>query len=153
MVIFMDFFTMGTIDARSDIDKSGIDGESKTATIRVSADYLDLLNSISKITGLSRQAFMSRLIEVYAVDAIAEYVCGYRDYFGNDDISVSGLLSDDVPEKDKENFEKFLKEVEQNLLFRKLSSRGINAIPNDDDEKKSYFELSRNNNLIFTHGV
>ena len=74
----MDFQDMGQLDANSEIEKGAIhSADVKGATVRLSNDFLELLNVVAGEVGLSRQAFMSKVIETYAPQAVADYLAGY----------------------------------------------------------------------------
>ena len=72
----MDFSDMGRVDAETEINKFSYEGSKDliTASIRLDANFLDMLSALSGTVGMARQPFMSRLIEVYAVDAIADCI-------------------------------------------------------------------------------
>ena len=78
-----------------------------------------MLSALSGTVGMARQPFMSRLIEVYAVDAIADYVCGYLGVFSNEDTDLAETLKrfypDNIDDKWKDDLELFFQLVEKKL--------------------------------------
>lgn len=136
----MDFSNMGSLDAQNEVKKSGIDtskGELKSATIRATAPFLDLLTHVAETMGMSRQAFMSKLIEQMASQAAAEYLAGYASYMRLDDIDGSMFL-EGANEVDNELLNHFIKQVEDNLFQMQLDSEGFNALPDDNELKAKY---------------
>lgn len=138
----MDFNSMGSLDAQNEVSKFGIDtstGELKPASIRTTAPYLELLAHVSEKMGVSRQSFMSKLIEQMASEAVADYLAGYASYMGIEDIDGSMFLEggDAV---DTELLNKFVAQVDNNLLRMRLNSEGVNALPSDHPLKVEYFE-------------
>lgn len=145
--ITMDFNTMGSSDAKSKIEKIGIDsskGEVKTATIRTTAPFLDLLTHISEKMGISRQAFMSKLIEQMAAEAVADYLSGYAEYINTNDIDAS-MFADAPDSVDKELLATFITQVENNLLRMRVNAEGVNALPDDNLLKIEYFQNALKN--------
>lgn len=133
---------MGSLDAQNEVKKSGIDtskGELKSATIRTTAPFLDLLTHVAEKMGMSRQSFMSKLIEQMASEAVADYIVGYASYMGMEDIDGSMFLegSDAV---DKELLNKFIGQVNDNLLRMRLGSEGVNALSDDNPLKAEYLK-------------
>lgn len=138
----MDFNTMGTFDAKSEVEKNGLGvlvGESKAATIRTTAPFLDLLTHVSEKMGISRQAFMSKLIEQLAAEAVADYLAGYAGYMQISDIDAS-IFADAPDNVDKELLAAFLEQVNHNLLLMRLNAAGIKALPDDNPLKEQYFQ-------------
>lgn len=138
----MDFNSMGSLDAQNKVAKFGIDtskGELKAATIRTTAPFLDLLAHVSEKMGVSRQAFMSKLIEQMASEAVADYLAGYASYMGIEDIDGSMFLEggDAV---DNELLNKFIGQVDDNLFRMRLDAEGVNALPSDHPLKVEYFK-------------
>lgn len=136
----MDFNSMGSLDAQNEIRKFGIDtskGELKAATIRTTAPFLELLTHVSETMGVSRQSFMSKIIEQLSAEAVADYLAGYADYMNIKDIDAQMFLN--APDNvDKELLKNFSEQVENNLLRMRLQAEGINALP-DDNELKAEF--------------
>lgn len=142
----MDFNSMGSLDAQNEVSKFGIDtstGELKPASIRTTAPYLELLAHVSEKMGVSRQSFMSKLIEQMASEAVADYLAGYASYMGIEDIDGSMFLEggDAV---DTELLNKFVAQVDNNLLRMRLCSEGIKALPDDHPFKVEYFKNAIN---------
>lgn len=138
----MDFNTMGTFDAKSEIEKNGLGvlaGESKPATIRTTAPFLDVLAHVSERMGISRQAFMSKLVEQLSAEAVADYLSGYADYMQVSDIDAS-IFADAPDNVDKELLAAFLEQVNHNLLRMRLNAEGIKALPDDNPLKEQYFQ-------------
>lgn len=138
----MDFNSMGSLDAQNEVTKFGIDtstGELKAATIRTTAPFLELLAHISEKMGVSRQSFMSKLIEQMASEAVADYLAGYASYMGIEDIDGSMFLEggDAV---DTELLNKFIAQVEDKLFQMRLNAEGVNALPSDNPLKVEHFE-------------
>ena len=136
----MDFSDMGSLDAQNEVKKSGIDtskGELKSATIRATAPLLDLLTHVAEKMGMSRQAFMSKLIEQMASQAAADYLAGYASYMRFDDIDANMFL-EGAEELDNELLNNFIKQVEDNLFKMRLDAEGYNALPNDNELKAQY---------------
>nr|WP_181716684.1 hypothetical protein [Psychrobacter sp.] len=138
----MDFNSMGSLDARSQVEKFGLDtskGEVKTATIRTTAPYLDLLAHVSERMGVSRQAFMSKIIEQLAAEAVADYLAGYAEYMNIKDINASmfACAPDNI---DVTLLSPFLRQVEDNLLRKRLNAEAINALPDDNPLKAEYLQ-------------
>lgn len=140
----MDFSDMGSLDAQNDIKKSGIDtskGELKSATIRTTAPFLDLLTHVAEVMGMSRQAFMSKLIEQMAAEAAADYLSGYAEYMNSDDMDSSVFASVSASDNIGEDLlATFVKQVDNNLLRMRLNAEGVNALPSDNPLKVEYFE-------------
>lgn len=138
----MDFSNMGSLDAQNEVKKSGIDtskGELKSATIRATAPFLDLLTHVAETMGMSRQAFMSKLIEQMASQAAAEYLAGYASYMRLDDIDGSMFL-EGANEVDNELLNHFIKQVEDNLFQMQLDAEGFNALPDDHPLKVKWVD-------------
>ena len=138
----MDFSSMGSLDAQNEVKKSGIDtskGELKSATIRATAPFLDLLTHVAETMGMSRQAFMSKLIEQMASQAAAEYLAGYASYMRLDDIDGSMFL-EGANEVDNELLNHFIKQVEDNLFQMQLDAEGFNALPDDNPLKMKWVD-------------
>lgn len=136
----MDFNSMGSLDAQNEIKKFGIDtskGELKAATIRTTAPFLDLLTHVSETMGVSRQSFMSKIIEQLSAEAVADYLAGYAGYLNIKDIDAK-MFSNAPDNVDKELLKNFSEQVEKNLLRMRLQAEGINALP-DDNEIKAEF--------------
>lgn len=136
----MDFSNMGSLDAQNEIKKSGIDtskGELKSATIRATAPFLDLLTHVAEKMGMSRQAFMSKLIEQMASQAAADYLAGYASYMRLDDIDGSMFL-EGADEVDEQLLNHFIEQVEDNLFQKQLDAEGFNALPDDNELKSKY---------------
>lgn len=136
----MDFSNMGSLDAQNEIKKSGIDtskGELKSATIRATAPFLDLLTHVAEKMGMSRQAFMSKLIEQMASQAAADYLAGYASYMRLDDIDGSMFL-EGADEVDEQLLNHFIEQVEENLFQKQLDAEGFNALPDDNELKSKY---------------
>ena len=136
----MDFSNMGSLDAQNEIKKSGIDtskGELKSATIRATAPFLDLLTHVAEKMGMSRQAFMSKLIEQMAPQAAADYLAGYASYMRLDDIDGSMFL-EGADEVDEQLLNHFIEQVEDNLFQKQLDAEGFNALPDDNELKSKY---------------
>lgn len=133
---------MGSLDAQNEVKKSGIDtskGELKSATIRATAPFLDLLTHVAETMGMSRQAFMSKLIEQMASQAAAEYLAGYASYMRLDDIDGSMFL-EGANEVDNELLNHFIKQVEDNLFQMQLDAEGFNALPDDHPLKVKWVD-------------
>lgn len=138
----MDFSSMGSLDAKNEIKKFGINtstGEVKTATIRTTTTYLDLLTYISEKMGVSRQAFMSKVLEQMSSEAVADYLAGYGSYMGIDDINTD-MFADTPPGIDEDMLKNFLDQVQLNLLRMRLNAYAINALPSDNPLKVEYFK-------------
>jgi hypothetical protein len=138
----MDFNSMGSLDAQNEVKKSGIDtsnGELKSATIRTTAPFLDLLTHVAEKMGTSRQAFMSKLVEQMASEAAADYLAGYASYMNIDDIDASMFL-EGANDVDNELLNNFTKEVENKLLRMRLDAQGVKALPDDHPLKVEYFQ-------------
>lgn len=136
----MDFSNMGSLDAQNEVKKSGIDtskGELKSATIRATAPFLDLLTHVAEKMGMSRQAFMSKLIEQMASQAAADYLAGYASYMRLDDIDGSMFL-EGADEVDEQLLNHFIEQVEDNLFQKQLDAEGFNALPDDNELKSKY---------------
>lgn len=137
----MDFNSMGSLDAQNEIRKFGIDtskGELKAATIRTTAPFLDLLTHVSETMGVSRQSFMSKVIEQLSAEAVADYLAGYADYMNINDIDAKMFLN--APDSvDKELLKNFSEQVESNLLRMRLNAEGVNALPDDNPLKSAFF--------------
>lgn len=136
--IIMDFSDMGSLDAQNEVKKSGIDtskGELKAATIRGTAPFLDLLTHVAEKMGMSRQAFMSKLIEQKVAEAAAEYLSGYASYMRLEDIDASMFL-EDADEIDSQLLNNFAKQVEDSLFQMQLSAEGFNALPDSNPLKQ-----------------
>ena len=136
----MDFSDMGSLDAQNEVKKSGIDtskGELKSATIRATAPFLDLLTHVAETMGMSRQAFMSKLIEQMASQAAAEYLAGYASYMRLDDIDGSMFL-EGAGDVDNQLLNHFIKQVEDHLFQMHLDSEGYNALPHDHPLKEKH---------------
>lgn len=137
----MDFNSMGSLDAQNEIRKFGIDtskGELKAATIRTTAPFLDLLTHVSETMGVSRQSFMSKIIEQLSAEAVAEYLSGYADYMNIDDIDAKMFLN--APDNvDKELLKNFSEQVENNLLRMRLNAVAVNALPDDNPLKAEFY--------------
>lgn len=140
----MDFNSMGSLDAQNEIRKFGIDtskGELKAATIRTTAPFLDLLTHVSETMGVSRQSFMSKVIEQLSAEAVADYLAGYADYMNIKDIDAKMFLN--APDNvDKELLKKFSEQVENNLLRMRLNAEGINALPDNNPLKVEFIRNS-----------
>ncbi len=140
----MDFNSMGMSDARSEIDKISIHSsksELKTATIRTTGPFLDVLTHISEKMGISRQSFMSKLIEQLSAEAVADYLSGYADYMNIKDIDAS-MFSDASDNVDKKLLAEFIQQVENNLLRMRLNYEGVKALPDDNPFKSKFFNES-----------
>lgn len=136
----MDFSDMGSFDAQNEIKKSGIDtskGELKSATIRATAPFLDLLTHVAEVMGMSRQAFMSKLIEQMASQAAADYLAGYASYMRLDDIDGSMFL-EGADSVDTQMLNNFIKQVEDNLFQMRLDAEGFKALPDDNPLKAKW---------------
>lgn len=137
----MDFNSMGSLDAQNEIRKFGIDtskGELKAATIRTTAPFLDLLTHVSETMGVSRQSFMSKIIEQLSAEAVAEYLSGYADYMNIDDIDAKMFLN--APDSvDKDLLKNFSEQVENNLLRMRLNAVAVNALPDDNPLKAEFY--------------
>lgn len=148
----MDFSSMGRLTAQTEIEKGSIhtSDEVKNATIRVGENYLELLNIISGQLGLSRQAFMSKLVENYATEAVAEYYMGYTsDYI---DVPLEKLFSDaTTDEAMQERLKRFLKEVKRKEIWFRASNRGIFLMPLEEETKLRYKHMEREQ-LVELHG-
>ena len=134
----MDFSDMGSLDAQNEVKKSGIDtskGELKSATIRGTAPFLDLLTHVAETMGMSRQAFMSKLIEQMVAQAAAEYLAGYASYMRFEDIDAS-MFIEGADEIDSQLLSNFTKQVEDHLFQMHLDSEGYNALPDDHPLKE-----------------
>lgn len=137
----MDFIDMGQLDARTEIEKGAIhSADVKGATVRLSNDFLELLNPISNALGLSRQAFMSKIIEVYAPQAFADYIAGYGGYVDNDakDFFKKDIPSDLVPYLDA-----FVDKVNNIMIDDRAYIQGIKVLPKDDPAKLAYLHKQR----------
>jgi len=138
----MDFSDMGSFDAQNEIKKSGIDtskGELKSATIRATAPFLDLLTHVAEVMGMSRQAFMSKLIEQMASQAAADYLAGYASYMRLDDIDGSMFL-EGADSVDTQLLNNFIKQVEDNLFQMRLDAEGFKALPDDNPLKAKWVD-------------
>lgn len=136
----MEFSNMGSLDAQNEVKKSGIDtskGELKSATIRGTQPFLDLLTHVAEKMGMSRQAFMSKLIEQTVAQAAAEYLSGYASYMRLEDIDASMFL-EGADEVDNQLLSNFTKQVEDNLFQMHLNSEGYNALPHDHPLKEKH---------------
>lgn len=136
----MDFNSMGSLDAQNEVKKSGIDtsnGELKAATIRTAGPLLDLLTHVAEKMGMSRQAFMSKLIEQLSAQAVADYLAGYASYMNIDDIDASMFLegSESI---DSKLLNIFIGQIEDNLLRMRLNAEAINALPDDNTLKAEF---------------
>ena len=140
----MDFSDMGRVDAETEINKFSYEGSKDliTASIRLDANFLDMLSALSGTVGMARQPFMSRLIEVYAVDAIADYVCGYLGVFSNEDTDLAETLKrfypDNIDDKWKDDLELFFQLVEKEIAHRMVRANAYNSYEGED--KAVYFE-------------
>ena len=137
----MDFSSMGMSDAKSEIEKINIHSsksELKTATIRTTGSFLDVLTHVSEKMGISRQSFMSKLIEQLSAEAVADYLSGYADYMNIKDIDAS-MFADAPDNVDKKLLSEFIEQVENNLLRMRLNAEGINALPDDNPLKSKFF--------------
>nr|WP_181717815.1 hypothetical protein [Psychrobacter sp.] len=136
----MNFNSMGSMDAEHEVQKTGVDvskGETKTATIRTSGAFLELLIHVSEKMGMSRQAFMSKLIEQKATEAVAEYLSGYASYMNIEDIDASMFA--DVPDTvDPKLLKDFTNQVENNLLRMRLDAEAFNALDYNHPAKYKY---------------
>lgn len=133
----MDFSDMGSLDAQNEVKKSGIDtskGELKSATIRGTTPFLDLLTHVAEKMGMSRQAFMSKLIEQMVAQAAADYLAGYASYMRFEDIDASMFL-EGADEIDNQLLSNFTKQVEDNLFQMQLDAEGFKALPDDNPLK------------------
>ena len=147
----MDFSSMGQLDAESEIEKGAIhSSDVKNATIRVSNDYLELLNIIAGQLGLSRQAFMSKLVENYASQAVADYYMGYTGTFI--DIPLNKLFekATDNPEM-QGALQHFLKDVNFKVVWTRAANRGIHLMPLQEETKLRLKHLERAK-LLELHG-
>lgn len=138
----MDFSDMGSLDAQNEVKKSGIDtskGELKSATIRGTQPFLDLLTHVAEKMGMSRQAFMSKLIEQTVAQAVAEYLAGYASYMRLEDIDA-GMFLEGADEIDNQLLSNFAKQVEDNLFQMQLNAEGFNALPDDHPLKVKWVD-------------
>ena len=64
----MDFSDMGSLDAQNEVKKSGIDtskGELKSATIRGTQPFLDLLTHVAEKMGMSSEFMKTVLMAIH----------------------------------------------------------------------------------------
>ncbi|MDZ5288699.1 hypothetical protein [Helicobacter pylori] len=139
----MDFSSMGKLDAQTEIEKGSIhSADVKNATIRISNDYLELLNIIAAQLGLSRQAFMSKLVENYASEAVAEYHLGYTSSFV--DVPLESHFEKATDDKEmQERLDRFLKEVKYKETWIRAANRGIYLMPIEEETKLRLRHLER----------
>lgn len=147
----MDFSSMGQLDAETEIEKGSIhSADVKNATIRVSNDYLDLLNVVAGQLGLSRQAFMSKLVENYASQAVADYYMGYTNSFI--DTPLDKLFDKATDDKEMQGrLQHFLKDVNFKVVWGRAANRGIHLMPIEEETKLRLKHLERAK-LLELHG-
>lgn len=139
----MDFSSMGQLDAESEIEKGAIhSSDVKNATIRVSNDYLELLNVVAGQLGLSRQSFMSKLIENYASQAVADYYMGYTNTFIDTPLEKLFEKATDDSEM-KGALQHFLKDVNYKVTWGRAANRGIYLMPIEEETKLRLQHLER----------
>lgn len=147
----MDFSSMGQLDAETEIEKGSIHSlDVKNATIRLSNDYLELLNVVSGQLGLSRQAFMSKLVENFAAEAVAEYYMGYTSSYIK--VPLEKLFDNATTDKVmQERLNRFLKEVKRREIWMRAANRGISLMPLEEETKLRYKHMERER-LLELHG-
>lgn len=139
----MDFLSMGHLDAETEIEKGSIhSADVKNATIRVSNDYLDLLNVVAGQLGLSRQSFMSKLVENYASQAVADYYMGYAGTFAG--TNLDAFFENATNDEDmKGRLQHFLKDVNYKVTWARAANRGIYLMPIEEETKLRLQHLER----------
>lgn len=148
-VNIMDFASMGNIDAQAEIEKLGehISDDTKNVTIRVSETYTQLLGIFAERIGLSRQAFMSSIVEELASKAVAEYLIGYTGTFspyGMDRIKAKEFFARTTPpDYLKDDFERFIQEVQDYITDFDLFLEATKKLPNDNPAKIEYRKKMR----------
>ena len=144
----MDFASMGNIDAQAEIEvgrtyqrryqKCHYSGKwNLHATIRHFAER----------DGLSRQAFMSSIVEELASKAVAEYLIGYTGTFspyGMDRIKAKEFFARTTPpDYLKDDFERFIQEVQDYITDFDLFLEATKKLPNDNPAKIEYRKKMR----------
>lgn len=126
----MTFSDMGSADRSVECQKGMIMGSDiKGATVRLDDSFLELLNDVAPKIGLSRQAFMSKIIENYAVQAVADYLMGYSGF----NKSAHDLFGDELDD--------FSKQVDDCVAFERIYHRALRFPEEHKQLKQEYEEL------------
>lgn len=140
----MDFSDMGRVDAETEINKFSYEGSKDivSASIRLDSNFLDMLSALSSTVGMARQPFMSRIVEVYAIEAMVDYIHGYLGEFDIESTDLTDTLKrfypENVDDKWKGDLEHFFKLVEKELFLRQVCSHAYTDYSGED--KSVYFE-------------
>ncbi len=132
----MDFYDMGLLDIRSEAQKFGTSGVLKSVSIRLEEDYAEFLNDVASTVGMTRQPFLSAVIENYAVSAVVDYIFGYNSYCTSSDGDAIGSFFDSLPDTEHSKRFKFL--VEKEIARLKLSNKLWKEY--GGDEVQEYFK-------------
>lgn len=141
----MDFSDMGQLDANAEIQKGAVHSASvKGATVRLSDDFLELLNIIAGEVGLSRQAFMSKVIENFSAQAVADYLIGYSSSI-NTELDAQSFFADAaVDNKEMKNhLDRFANRVDDLMIDWLAYVEGVKALPQDNPKKLAYMHKQR----------
>lgn len=140
----MDFSDMGQLDAHSEIEKGAThSSDVKGATVRLSNDFLELLNVVAGEVGLSRQAFMSKVIESYAPQAVADYIGGYSSSIHSKDNAHKFFERAVVEGEMKNHLDNFASRVDNLIIDDRAYLEGVKALPKDNPAKLAYMHKER----------
>ena len=140
----MDFRDMGQLDANSEIEKGAIhSADVKGATVRLSNDFLELLNVVAGEVGLSRQAFMSKVIETYAPQAVADYLAGYSSSIHAKANAHQFFERAAVEGEMKNHLDNFAGRVDNLMIDDRAYVEGVKALPKDNPAKLAYMHKER----------
>ncbi len=135
---YMSFSEMGQADRSVESQKGTIMGSDiKGVTVRLSDEWLSLLNQVAPKLGVSRQAFMSKVIEQYSTQAFVDYLIAYDGWSNAKsselfDKSDNGLLND------------FCFEIDELINFERLYHKAMNSLDKDDEIRKEYDKANFN---------
>lgn len=140
----MDFKDMGQLDANSEIEKGAIhSADVKGATVRLSNDFLELLNVVAAEVGLSRQAFMSKVIESYAPQAVADYLAGYSTSIHAKESAHQFFEHAAVADEIKSHLGNFADRVDDLTIDKVAYIEGLKALKKDNPAKLAYMHKER----------
>lgn len=98
----LSFYEIGHAKAEQEINSNeanpllSIDSEIKPFTTKVPAHVLESLDIVANATGMSRNAFVTKLIEVYLPQAFTEHSLGYARVFTHPDKTDEQLVLEDL---------------------------------------------------------
>lgn len=126
----MSFVDMGNYERSVDMQKSLISGDVKGVTIRLDDGFLELLNDVSEKTGLSRQAFMSKVVKFYSAVALADYLISKNGY----NTSSLDLFGNDL----KDDLKSFCEHVDWLIAIERVERKAMVSLPKDNEIYKEW---------------